>query len=261
MTGGIKIKYSVFICDDDQEQVDFLNECITRSAEILSDEDKVEFDVVKNAKSYKEATEFINSANIRAGIYFLDIELGEKLYEKNGIDIGACIKEKDDRAQLIFITSHKNMAFLTFERRLGAVDFIVKSDNLDKMHRRVEYAIEKAINTISKYDYIQKNTFKYRFGNEIRNISLNDVIYITTTAVAHKLRIIKTTGWADFIGNIKDVSAKYDQLIQISQSCIVNPENIKEIKLAEKKIIFINNDYEYFSVRNTKKVLALANDI
>ena len=58
---------------------------------------------------------------------------------------------------MIFITSHEDMAFLTFERRLGAIDFIVKSSDLDKTRARILYAIENAIDKISKFDYIKRN--------------------------------------------------------------------------------------------------------
>ena len=217
----------------------------------------MEFDVIKNASSYEEATSYIENTHISAGIYFLDIEIGKKLHEKNGIDLGEVIKEKDEKSQLIFITSHEDMAFLTFERRLGAIDFIVKSSDLDKTRARILYAIENAIDKISKFDYIKRNTFSYRFGQEIKNISLDDVIYITTTNVGHKLQLVKKTGWAEFIGSLKDIPTKYSQLVQISQSCVINPHNVQNIDLKEKKIIFINGDIEYFSVRNTRKVKTL----
>ena len=143
------------------------------------------------------------------------------------------------------------------ERRLGAIDFIVKSSELDKTRARILYAIENAIDKISKFDYIKRNTFSYRFGQEIKNISLDDVIYITTTNVGHKLQLVKKTGWAEFIGSLKDIPTRYSQLVQISQSCVINPHNVQNIDLKEKKIIFINGDIEYFSVRNTRKVKTL----
>ena len=60
-----------------------------------------------------------------------------------------------------------------------------------------------------------------------------------------------------FIGSLKDIPTRYSQLVQISQSCVINPHNVQNIDLKEKKIIFINGDIEYFSVRNTRKVKTL----
>ena len=53
----------------------------------------MEFDVIKNASSYEEATSYIENTHISAGIYFLDIEIGKMLHEKNGSDLGEVIKE------------------------------------------------------------------------------------------------------------------------------------------------------------------------
>lgn len=197
---------------------------------------------------------FISNTDINSGIYFLDIEIGEKINEKNGLDLGELIKKRDKKAQLVFITSHKNMAFLTFERKLGAVNFIVKTGNVERLQKDITYSIENAIDAIDKFDYIQRNTFTYKFGHDIRRISMNDVICIRTTDVAHKLYLMKTTGWAEFIGTLKSISLKYSSLVKISESCIINPNNVERVSLKDRSITFVNGEIEYFSVRNTKKV-------
>lgn len=197
---------------------------------------------------------FISNNDINSGIYFLDIEIGEKINEENGLDLGELIKKKDKKAQLIFVTSHKNMAVLTFERKLGAVNFIVKTNNVERFQEDITYSIESAIEAINKFDYIQRNTFTYKFGHDIRNINMNDVVCIRTTSIAHKLYLMKTTGWAEFIGTLKNISLKYKNLVQISESCIINPNNVEKVNLKDKSVTFINGEIEYFSVRNTKKV-------
>ncbi|WP_301049387.1 LytTR family DNA-binding domain-containing protein [Lactobacillus intestinalis] len=252
-----KIKYSVFICDDEQEQVNILKECIRKSSIILSDEDKLEFDIIKTVNAYNDAMNFIEASSPQSGIYFLDIEIGKKLYEKNGLDLAEAIKQKDKNAQLIFITSHQDMAFLTFKRKLGAVDFIVKNGDKVDLQKDINYALQNATQAISNADLIKKNIFSYKFGQEVRNIKLSDVIYITTTSVGHKLRVVKTTGWGDFIGKLKEIPEKYESLVQISQSCVINPENIDKVSFREKKIYFVNGDVQYFSVRNTHKMHTL----
>lgn len=149
------------------------------------------------------------------------------------------------------------MAFLTFKRKLGAVDFIVKNGDKVDLQKDINYALQNATQAISNADLIKKNIFSYKFGQEVRNIKLSDVIYITTTSVGHKLRVVKTTGWGDFIGKLKEIPEKYESLVQISQSCVINPENIDKVSFREKKIYFVNGDVQYFSVRNTHKMHTL----
>lgn len=234
--------------------MDILKECIRKSSIILSDEDKLVFDIVKTVNNYDDAINFIEKVSFKSGIYFLDIEIGKKLYEKNGLDLAEVIKKRDKNAQLIFITSHQDMAFLTFKRKLGAVDFIIKNGNIDDLQKDVNYALQSAIEAISNADFIKKNTFSYKFGQEVRNINLGDVIYITTTSVGHKLKLMKTTGWGYFIGNLKEIPEKYGSLVQISQSCVINPENVDRVNFREKKIGFVNGESQYYSVRNTHKI-------
>lgn len=148
-------------------------------------------------------------------------------------------------------------AFLTFQRRLGASNFIVKNGNADDLRRDVTYSLEQAVDAIAKYRYIQKNTFSYGFGHDVRNMSMGDVVYVETTPVPHKLRLVKTTGWAEFIGKLKELPEKYPALVQVSESCVINPANVKEVDLKEKKLTFITGDVQYFSVRNSRKVRQL----
>ena len=234
-----------------------VKDCIKRAQIILSDEEELDFAIVKAAGSYDEALDFLTKKPLTSGIYFLDIEIGKKLDEQNGLDLGEIIKKQDPKAQLIFVTSHQDMAFLTFQRRLGASNFIVKNGNADDLRRNVTYSLEQAVDAIAKYRYIQKNTFSYRFGHDVRNMSMGDVVYVETTPVPHKLRLVKTTGWAEFIGKLKELPQKYPALVQVSESCVINPANVKEVDLKEKKLTFITGDIRYFSTRNSRKVRQL----
>lgn len=79
--------------------------------------------------------------------------------------------------------------------------------------------------------------------------------------MSHKLRLVKTTGWGEFIGKLKEIPEEYNNLVQISQSCVINPDNVEKIDLKKKSIKFINGDIEYFSVRNTRKIKDIFNKI
>lgn len=257
----MKIKYSVFICDDEKEQVSLLQKGISNATIMLNGEEKVKFDIINSSTSYQEAADFLDNTSINSGIYFLDIEIGDEIYEKNGLDLGVLIKNKDKAAQIIFVTSHENMAFLTFKRKLGAVDFIVKNGDIADLYDNIEYTLKNAVNNIHNIHNAELNTFSYRFGHEIININFSDIIYISTTNVGHKLRLVKTTGWGEFIGKLKEIPEEYNNLVQISQSCVINPDNVEKIDLKKKSIKFINGDIEYFSVRNTRKIKDIFNKI
>lgn len=250
-----KKEYTVFICDDEQEQITQITYFVGGAGMILAD-NKISFDI-KSATSYDQAVDYLNENNLDGGIYFLDIELKNDTKSDTGFDLAEFIKEKDKRAQIIFITSHDDLSLVTFERRLGPVDYIVKSPDINKLRRRVVKTIEVAIANLEKSNYMKELTFSYKVGRQIINVNLDDVIYITTTSVPHKLLLVETAGRAQFIGSIQDYLEKNPLLEKISQSCIANPKNIKLIDLPHHKVIFKNGHEESFSRTNVKHMAQL----
>lgn len=248
-------KYTIFICDDEQEQINQLSYFVGGAGMILADS-RIDFSI-ESATSYDEAIGYLSENNLDGGIYFLDIELGGNTEYDTGFDLAEFIKERDNRAQVIFITSHDDLSLVTFERRLGPVDYIVKSSDSDKLRRRIVNTIEVAINNLEKDNYMKELTFSYKVGRQIINVNLDDVIYITTTSVPHKLLLVETIGRAQFIGSIQDYLEKNPLLEKISQSCIANPKNIKLIDLPHRKVVFINDHVERFSRTSVKDMAQL----
>lgn len=157
------------------------------------------------------------------------------------------IKHHDQRAQIIFVTAYDEFMRMTYERRIGALDYINKA--LPDFQARLNQTIEFALNKLSKLNLMKKMTFSYRLGHFIRNVNIDDVLYVETTNFSHKLRLVRVDGDAEFVGDIKQVAAQNPFLTKVSQSYLVNPKNILRIDLHERKITFINQDQIYFSRR------------
>lgn len=250
------MKYPVFICDDDQEQIAQLKTILNTAEMILSDDEDIKFDMF-SATNFLDSKAFLQKNHFDGGIYFLDVELGKEINKNNGFDLAEIIKKQDERAQIIFVTSHEDLSIITFRRRLGPVDYIVKSDDFDELKKRVIKTIEVAIYQLHKFNYMKAMTFSYKVGRIIKNINIDDVIYITTTSVPHKLLLIKKEGEAQFLGSINKYAEDNPMLEKISQSCLANPKNISSINLHTSLVTFVNGDKEEFSRANTKKMRQL----
>lgn len=59
-----------------------------------------------------------------------------------------------------------------------------------------------------------KDDFSYRLGHLIKNINVDDVYYLETSQLPHKLHLVKSDGEADFVGNIR----KVERIIHFSQN-------------------------------------------
>ena len=240
--------YPVFICDDDSSQITAIDQIVGKAEDILSDDEEVIFKT-SFATNFSDAYKYLKQNKYNGGIYFLDIELGNNKNKNNGFDLAELIKKQDERAQIIFITTHDDMSLITFQRRLGPVDYIVKPKNdkeFDSFKQRLVKTIELSLDHLHKYSYMKKMTFSYRIGRLVRNVNVDDILYITTTTTPHKLLLVEINGEAQFLGSISRYAKSNSMLIQINQSCIANPKNIKAIDLDNLQIQFVNGDVQEF---------------
>lgn len=255
------MKYPVFICDDDKNQIEETKKILGAAEMILSGDEEVEFSI-DTATNYMEAINYLKEHKLDGGIYFLDVELGNDTEKDNGFDLASLIKKRDERAQIIFVTSHADLSLITFRRRLGPIDYIVKTTDMDKLRKIMVKTVEVAIYNLHKFNYMKKMTFSYKIGRQTRNVNIDDIIYISTTTTPHKLLMILTTGEMQLLGSINQYAQENPLLEKINQSCLANPKNIKSIDLKQHRVLFINGDVEDFSrtsVERMKDLLAKYN--
>ena len=245
------MQYPVFICDDDQNQIEQTKKILGAAEMILSDDEEIEFSIA-SATDYMGAIDYLKKHKLDGGIYFLAVELGGDTEEDTGFDLAALIKKRDERAQIIFVTSHADLSLITFRRRLGPIDYIVKTSDLDKFRQMMVKTVEVAIYNLHKFNYMKKMTFSYKIGRQTRNVNIDDIIYISTTITPHKLLMILTTGEMQLLGSINQYAKENPMLEKINQSCLVNPKNIESIDLKQHRVSFVNGDVEDFSRSSVK---------
>lgn len=250
------MKYPILICDDDQDQIQTLKDILGVTEMYLSDEKKVEFSLMPYT-SYQEAIDGISKKGLSSGIYFLDVELENDTESHTGFDLAELIKKRDERAQIIFVTSHEDLSIITYERYLGPVDYIVKTSDTQKLKKRIMKAVKRAMTNLDQFDSIKRYTFSYKMGRRINNIRIDDVVYIATTDLPHHLVLRKVMGRADFIGTINQYEKENPMLVKISQSCLVNPQNIRTIDLKNKLVEFVNGEVEPYSRTKKKEMKEL----
>ena len=250
--------YGIVVCENDQVQLKNLHGFVNRAVWSLEDspdsKDKT-CEVVLVTTSYQEVVNYLNNTYIDSGVYFLDIDLG-KDDGQNGIDLAEFIKSKDLNAQIIFITAYENFAAMTYRRRIGAVDFITKTE-LDQ--KRLNEALFLAIKRIRELHTVREQTFSYKMGRKLINQNIRDILYIVTTEHSHKLKIVTLDSAGEFLGNIKKIDDENEFLEKISQSCLANPDNIVEIDLKLRTVKFKDGYIEVFPRRNSRKIEKLIN--
>ena len=125
----------VYVCEDVLEERKIIVNYI-ESAILMWEYD---MKVILATSRAQEVVECLKkSKNI--GIYFLDINLE---YGKSGLVLAEEIREYDPRGFIVFITAHSEMALMTFQYKVEAMDFILK-DQPEHVQRRINECLENA---------------------------------------------------------------------------------------------------------------------
>ena len=239
------MKYPIILCEDSPQQLANLKETI-KDYMLFHDN---QFELAFSSANPHEIQTFIEEHQIQKGIYFLDIDLSSDM---NGIDLAQWIRKYDVGAKIIFVTTHTEMAPMTLKRQVEALGFITK-DEYDKMRSEIFQNLELAYQRIEQTALEDENlnVYSFKIGNETLNFNEKDIILIESSDKAHRVNLITKDGQYEFFDNIGNLE-KETNLIKVSRSLLINPQNIERIDF-KMRIIYFNNEMQRpFSMSKTK---------
>lgn len=237
----------IFICEDEDIQRNIF-------AKIIEDFIVIENFDMEIALSSPNPEDIINylSKNDTVGLYFLDIDLKNHM---NGIELAEKIRKYDPRGFIIFITTHREMAPLTFKYKVEAMDYIIK-DNHEFLKSSIIKCIIDANNKYSGVINKFQRNFSIRINERIINVEFKNILFFETSRKIHKILLHAFDRQIEFYGQIKDIEKALDErFFRCHRSYIVNRDNIKEINIKEKIIYMTNNEECLVSSRAIKSMI------
>lgn len=188
----------------------------------------------------------------------LDIELGKSI---DGIDIAESIRKKASFAEIIFLTAYKEYLPYTVSRRIEPLDYISKSNNIASVTERLRQDIDEAYSRYQSFLNVPQKQYQKFIYEPLRGvkrqINLEDLYYIESVKYkSRRLRIVGKNLRVEYSGTLSQINN--EQLIRISQSAIVNPENIIEFDKREK-IVFFSADHTIKCNVSYRRMKALNN--
>lgn len=225
----------VFICEDNKVEAENLKKVINDTILIENLDFKIE-GIFNNAQ---KMLNYLETTNEVKGIYFLDVDLKDEI---NGIQLAAKIRKKDPDGFIIFITTHGELSYLTFNYKVEALDYIMKDDylNVSNKIRECLIYINEKIQLKSK----ERKNFLVKINDRSISIDFDKIIFFETTSRLHRIKLHATNRTVTFYGSMKDVLGKLDnRFIQCHRSYIINKNYIKEINNKDR-IITMENDQE-----------------
>lgn len=212
------------ICDD--------NKLIEKNVENVID--KV---MMQNKLAYKKHAFYdyndaffdtINS-DLTSKIYILDIETPSA----SGIDVARTIRENDIDSIIVFLTGHHELGSVLLKDEIMFLTFICKFDNMEKR-------LESAINSALKMVGVKQNI---RFDDKgiLYTITLNDVLYVTTSTFDRKTVIVTSNNEYKTNKSFNEICGMLtSDFKQTHRSCVVNMKLVVKINRKKGEIEFAN---------------------
>ncbi|SEQ52216.1 two component transcriptional regulator, LytTR family [Ignavigranum ruoffiae] len=160
-------------------------------------------------------------------LFFLDVDLGQE--QLNGIQLGAEIRRQLPLARIVFVTTHEEMALLTFKYSVEALDYIIK-DQAENFYQRVAYCINLvAENEQGFTDSRQEDSFILKLGDQVRIFDRADILCLEKVKLSRQVVLTTLTGQLQFAGTLNELAVELPTFIRIHRGCLINPQHIQSI--------------------------------
>lgn len=238
---------NVYLCEDNLQHLEFIKKAIENTIMIH----QLDMQLILATDNPNELLENIQEKKSLSA-YFLDIHLGSKM---SGLQLAAKIREHDPRGFIVFITSHSEMSYLTFQYKVEALDFIIK-DKYNQISERISSCL---LNIHEKYINIKNNTtklFQIKTRDNIITEPLENILFFQVSKSVHKVMMNAVNRRVEFYSTLKELESQLDsRFYRCKDSCIVNKELISKIDIPKRTIYMINGDSCEASVRLIKGLL------
>jgi len=243
---------SVLICEDDAQQR-------INIEKITNNHITAKNYAMEIALSTSDPTALLNHVEKNqnsSAIYLLDVNLK---HEINGIALASALRKIDVNGIIIFITTHLELSFLTFEHKVEAMDYIAKTSFegiAKKIKECLDVAYTRYLNHSSKTAYYQ-----VKAGDKIRKIPLDDIMFFESHHISHKLILHTTNGLLEFYGSLSEAAQISTHFYRCHQSFVVNTKNIKCVDKTSRNVEMVNGEALFVTAKKVKKLIDAMTDL
>ena len=233
---------AVLICEDNKKHRELIESIVKKYiAEQNSDVELVlstenPFDVLEDVKANPD----------RTALYFLDVDLKREI---SGIDAAVQIRRTDVNAKIVFITTHQELAFLTFTHKVHAMDYIIKSNTKTVESRTIDCLTAAYERYLVESGDVQK-FYSIKASGEIWNIALGEILFCETNpANPRSLVLHMKNRQLQFRGSLNDLPKLDPIFFPCNKSYVVNLKNIRRIDKANLLLELINGETVPITIR------------
>ena len=207
---------NVFICENDPSYRKWAEQIINNF--IISQDCQI--DLVLSSPQPTDVLEHLRAHAVTSGLYLLDVDLGTDI---NGIELASEIRKRDVSATIVFVTTQSELAHLTFQYKVEAMDYILKSKHSEEVEQSVINCIQIAYERYLRGRAPEGKHFTIKTGDQILNVPLDQIVFLEThPTIRHKVILYKKNGKIEFRGSIQDLENLGTEFYHCHKSYVVN---------------------------------------
>lgn len=234
----------IYICEDNSTHLSLFKKYISNAILI----DSLDMNIMLSTSDPHLLLDHAAKSENNAA-FFLDIDLKSDI---NGLTLAQKLRQMHPRCFIIFITSHSEMSFLTFQYKVEALDFIIK-DTPEHIKSKIHEClldIEKKCMTSNNH---MSQSFTIDLGDRHIIIEYKDIVFFETSVNIHKIMLHGKKRSIEFSGQLKDIENQLDHhFYRCHRSYIINTDNISEINFETMTVHMNNGESCPISVRQKK---------
>lgn len=226
----------IYVCEDNKEQREYM-------ARIIQELILVEAFPMVFGTAAADPEELLEQIKLEReeGIFFLDIDLQHKM---NGMELAQKIREYQPRCWIIFVTTHSEMSYLTFQYKVEALDYIVK-DERDALKTRIHQCLLHVLQREKEGEERKsKKKFLVQAGGRIVSLLYDEILYFENSQTKNKMYVYTMKKCMEFQGNMKKIEEEVDErFYRCHRSFLVNLHCIERID-SKENIVYLSGGVE-----------------
>lgn len=216
--------------------------------DILICEDNIEqlYELQRIIKEIAQKSVFnirIYLATTKANEFFQVLQ--KKCYQQQptGLQLAQMIRKNDAWSSIVFFTTYSEMAYLTFDYQLDALDYILK-DEVAGYKRKISDCIQKAYlrqNHTPDAHLEEYQTLPLKIGSKLLRIHEADFIYAQTSLNKHRIMIVTVNQQLEIYGSLAKLLLLSDNFCRCHKSYIINKNKVKILDLHNMELVLVDN--------------------
>ncbi|RHW45992.1 DNA-binding response regulator [Bombilactobacillus bombi] len=228
----------ILICEDNIEQLYEIKRIIQNLQKISN----LKLNLRIASTRAEDLVQVIHTRGYQPGaLFILDIGLDKSVI--NGFEIAQLIRKLDIWSAIVFVTTHSEMAYLTFTYKVAALDYILK-DNLKNFQQKIIECVNLAYQRqkiACKEQTIAKKYLTFKVGSKLIRIFEDDFIYAETSPNKHRIIIHALNQQMEIYGSLDEVMTMSNKILRCHNSYVINSDQLQLLDL-NSMLLFLNHN-------------------